>query len=160
MTLIPPPPPPSNGEGNAPKRRRFLAAAPSVPLPEAANEPHRAPAPAVDDDFPLLTEVVSPAPAKPKAEALSVPRQLPPHLAETAAPVPLTSLATPLSADLARALEARLADALPQIIEAAQDAALAVLHQRIEQATQAAIEGALADLLRAAPPLPNDPQPT
>ena len=155
MTRTPPLPPPGIGEDSAPKRRRFLAAVPSAAPVGASNEPHAEVASEEEDDFPLLTEVVSLP--EPESEAPPSPFSFPPGFAGEHLPATPVSSVTPLSADLARALEARLAQALPQIIVAAQDAALAVLHERIEQATQAAIEGALADLLHAAPSLPTDP---
>lgn len=64
MTSFPPPP---GGGDDAPKRRRFVAIAPVASPVEAANEPQAAARD--EEDFPLLTEVVSVAAAEPVPES-------------------------------------------------------------------------------------------
>lgn len=119
-----------------------------------------------DEDIPLLTEIVPPPQALAIAPPLPAPQPAIPSgllyqdltvpVREALAAAPPAAPVVPLSVDLARALEARLTAALPDIMADAQAAALAVLRDRVERITQAAIEGALADLLHARPPLPDE----
>jgi len=153
----------ANDDEDFPLLTEVVNVAAAEPAPEsdttAATEP---PAPLL-----ALPAEDSTLPAQPTPEVrASLLETLPPFVAAGAPPRPTgseegppVSLVTPLSADLARALEARLTAALPDIVAEAQEAAQAVLRQRIEAATQAAIEGALADLLHATPPLPDGDHP-
>ena len=124
-------------------RRRSFVAAPPPPAPVAEalldfDIPHipDSPLPPVEDDLPVLTEVVDLEPLAPIAEA-SLPAISSDGLALQ------QSLVSILAADLSQAIEQRLALELPGLVENA----LSGLRHQLQQGIGAATEAALKDFM-------------
>ena len=122
------------------RRRSFVAAPPAAPaVAETALDFDLADSapPTVEDDLPVLTEVVDLSdPAAAEASKLPAPAERDGELQ--------ASLVAILAADLAQAIEQRLATELPGLVEKALTGLQHDLQQTIETVTEAATQDFIA----------------
>lgn len=127
------------------RRRSFVAAPPATPaVAETALDfdlGDSAP-PAAEDDLPVLTEVVElGAPAVNTTEATEAPKPLPTVVEDRELQANLTAI---LAADLAQAIEQRLAAELPGLVEKALTGLQHDLKRTIAAVTEAATQDFIA----------------